>query len=51
MSSKMAAPYRTLLKFLNYGYFAKLGSPKNGSLTNMTELYPFLKSKKAASAI
>ena len=37
-----------ILKLLNYSYFAKImtGKPKIGILTNMTELYPFLESKK-----
>ena len=36
------------LKFLNYGYFAKIMTrkPKIGNLTNMSKLYPFLESKK-----
>ena len=54
MSSSVAAPYKTLfiileiLKFLNYGFFAKIMTrkPKIGNLTNTTELYPFLESKK-----
>ena len=55
MSSNMPAPYKTLLiileilKLLNYSYFAKIMTrkPKIGNLTNMTELYPFLESKKS----
>ena len=47
-------PWKTLfiilgiLKFLNYSYFAKIMTrkPKIVNLTNMTELYPFLESKK-----
>ena len=37
-----------ILSFLNYIYFAKVMSrkPNIGNLTNMTELYPFLESKK-----
>ena len=37
-----------ILKFLNCSYFTKIMTrkPKIGNLTNMTELYPFLKSKK-----
>ena len=55
MSSNMATPYKTLfiileiLKFLKYSYFAKIRKirkPKIGNLTNVTELYPFLESKK-----
>ena len=49
----MAAPYKTLLileimTFLNYSYFAKIMTRKSkiGNLTNVTELYPFLESKK-----
>ena len=50
----MAAPYKTLfiileiLNFSNYSYFAKIMTrkPKIINLTNMTELYPFLESKK-----
>ena len=37
-----------ILNFLNYSYFAKIVTrkPTIGNLTNMTELYPFLESKK-----
>ena len=37
-----------ILKFLNYSFFAKIMTrkPNIGNLTNMTELYPFLESKK-----
>ena len=45
----MAATYNTLLlKFLNYSYFSKIMTrkPKIGNLTKVTELYPFLESKK-----
>ena len=37
-----------ILKFLNYSFFAKIMTrkPKIGILTNMTELYPLLESKK-----
>ena len=47
----MASPYKTLLeilKFLNYSYFANIRTrkPNISNLTNMTELYPFLESKK-----
>ena len=33
---------------MNFSYFAKIKTrkPKIGNLTNMTELYPFLESKK-----
>ena len=41
-----------ILKFLSYSYLVKImtGKPKTGKLTNMTELYPFLESKKVVSA-
>ena len=49
----MAAPYKLslileILKFLNYSYFAKIMTTKTkiGNLTKVTELYPFLESKK-----
>ena len=37
-----------ILKVLNYSYFAKIMTRKLkiGNLTNVTELYPFLESKK-----
>ena len=37
-----------ILRFLNYSYFTKIVTrkPKIGNLTNMTELYPLLESKK-----
>ena len=37
-----------LLKFLNYSFFTKIMTrkPNIGNLTDMTELYPFLESKK-----
>ena len=37
-----------ILKLLNSSYLAKIMNrkPKTGYLTNMTELYPFLESKK-----
>ena len=36
------------LNFLNYSYFSKMMTrkPKIGNLTRVTELYPFLESKK-----
>ena len=51
MSTNMAAPYKTLSNFiniLNYSYSAKIMTRKSqiGNLTNVTELYPFLESKK-----
>ena len=38
----------SLLEFLNCRYFAKIMTrkPKIGNWTNVTELYPFLESKK-----
>ena len=41
-----------ILKFLNYSYFTNIMTrkPKIGNLTHMTELYPFLESKKVAPA-
>ena len=37
-----------ILSFVNYIYFAKsmTRKPNIGNLTNVTELYPFLESKK-----
>ena len=37
-----------ILKFLNYSYFDKIMTRKQkiGNLTKVTELYPFLESKK-----
>ena len=54
LDNMMAAPYKTLfiileiLKFLNCSYFAKIMTrkPKIGNLTKVTELHPFLESKK-----
>ena len=50
MLSNMAAPYETLiletLNFLNYSYFAKIMTKKPKNLTKVTELYPFLESRK-----
>ena len=53
MTWHMAAPYilsliLEILKFLNYSYVAKIMTrkPKIGNLTKLTELYPFLESKK-----
>ena len=59
LDNMMAAPYKTLfiileiLKFLSCSYSAKImtRNPEIGNLTNMTELYPFLESKKVVSAI
>ena len=31
---------------MNYSYFTKTRKPNIGNLTNMTELYPFLETKK-----
>ena len=51
MSCNMAAPYKTLfiilkiLNFLNYSYFPTITTRKP-KIGNMTELYPFLESKK-----
>ena len=43
-----AAMLDEILKFLNCSYFAKIMTrkPKIGILTKVTELYPFLESKK-----
>ena len=40
--------WKIFMILLNYSYFAKImtGKPKIGNLTNRTELYPFLESKK-----
>ena len=42
-----------ILKFINCSYFAKIMTrkPKIGNSTKVTELYPFLESKKVVSAI
>ena len=42
-----------IFKCLNNSYFAKIMTrkPKIGNLTKVTELYPFLESKKVVSVI
>ena len=57
MSSNMAAPYETLFVILEILWITAtspklwLESEKIGNLTNMTEFYPFLESKKVVFAI
>ena len=47
-TSKRLSLILEILNFLTYSYFVKIMTrkPKTGKLTKMTELYPFLESKK-----